>query len=342
MVAFVLHVIAFHLWERPVNDGLTLFDSVWVSFITMTTIGYGDISAATMPGRVATMLFSLITLGCFATVASELITKLTDFHQRQVKGLRKLRLTGHMLIVDWDGNLDKIATIVENLRFDPDTSETPIVIVSEEFDELPDSLTNAFSGLAFCHGAPTDQATYQQCNVERARTAIVLSSGSESGADVMTAAAVGVIEDLNPGVETVAECLNRRNEDIFRRNGCNRIVFTGEIIPLVVAKTAIDRGVGPTVFETLDVRTGCTLYSIPDAQLEGYTFAQISKCLVDMDERVVLQGIMRGRRVILTPPNDFCIEDGDGLILLGDQKYPWEHPKQGLRRKLIARLPNLE
>ena len=72
-------------------------------------------------------------------------------------------------------------------------------------------------------------------------------------------------------LEIVAECLDKQNEGLFRRNGCERIVFTGEIVPLIMAKTAIDRGVGPSVFETLDTRTESTLYSIQDAQLDGYT-----------------------------------------------------------------------
>ena len=109
----------------------------------------------------------------------------------------------------------------------------------------------------------------------------MFASGDGSSADAVTAAAVGVIEDLNPKVETVAECLDRNNEGLFRMNGCNRIVLTGEIIPLIMARTAIDKEVGQVVFETLDSRTGCLLYSVPDAQLEGYTFSQISKCLAD-------------------------------------------------------------
>ncbi len=338
LVAFALHVVGFYMWERPAQPELTIFDSVWVSFITMTTIGYGDLSASTVPGRMATMIFSIITLGCFATVASELITKLTDIHEDRVKGLRRLHLRDHILIVDWNKNLSKITTIIENLRDDPDTSGSPIAILSEAFEELPDTLTNTFHNLYFCHGSPTDQTTYQQASVAQAHTAIILTSGTESSADAVTAAAVGVIEGLNPGVETVAECLDRRNEGLFRMNGCNRIVYTGEIIPLVMTKTAIDKGIGPTIFEMLDVRTGCTLYSVQDARLEGYTFSQIAKCLVDMEEQVILQGVMRGRRIILTPPNDFPIEDGDGLILLGDRKYEWSDPKQGLKQKLLVRL----
>ena len=338
VLAFGLYVVAFYSFERQEQPELTPFDAVWVAFITMTTIGYGDISAQTTLGRGATIVFSIVTLGCFATVASEFITKLTQIHERRVKGLVRLRLKNHILIVDWSGNLSKIATVIENLRGDPDTSESPIVIVSEAFEELPNSLTDVFNGIYFCHGSSTSQDVYVQANVEQARSAIIFASGEASSADAVTAAAAGVIEGLTPRVETVAECLNRHNEGLFRMNGCNRIVFTGEIIPLIMAKTAIDRGVGPAVFETLNTHTGCTLYSVQDARLDGYPFAQIAGCLADMDERVILQGVIRGRRIIMAPANDFVVEDGDGLILLGDQKYLWDDPRSGLKQKLLKRL----
>ena len=35
------------------------FNSLWLTVITITTVGYGDMSAVTMPGRIVTMALAL-------------------------------------------------------------------------------------------------------------------------------------------------------------------------------------------------------------------------------------------------------------------------------------------
>ena len=41
----------------------TFWDAVWYSLITMTTVGYGDLSPVTVPGRVLGILFALCSIG---------------------------------------------------------------------------------------------------------------------------------------------------------------------------------------------------------------------------------------------------------------------------------------
>src|SRR5215213_1843049 len=58
VVLLTLGTAGFHLLE-----GLPLFDALYLTVVTLTTIGYGDIVPRTMPGRVFTM--GLILGGVF-------------------------------------------------------------------------------------------------------------------------------------------------------------------------------------------------------------------------------------------------------------------------------------
>ena len=41
----------------------SMWDAVWFSLITMTTVGYGDLSPVTGPGRVLGLIFALCSIG---------------------------------------------------------------------------------------------------------------------------------------------------------------------------------------------------------------------------------------------------------------------------------------
>ena len=56
------------------DDFNSYFNSVWVTIITMTTVGYGDFSAVTVPGRITSIVEAL----CGAVLISLLVTTMSS------------------------------------------------------------------------------------------------------------------------------------------------------------------------------------------------------------------------------------------------------------------------
>ena len=48
-------------YYRKTQDALfdSYFNSIWLTVITLTTVGYGDMSAVTIPGRIVTMALAV-------------------------------------------------------------------------------------------------------------------------------------------------------------------------------------------------------------------------------------------------------------------------------------------
>ena len=82
-----MHLIlsfAFYSFEKGVNQNVNhFFDAFWWAFITLTSVGYGDIFPVTTEGRIIGMILTLFGMGLFSLVTAELATVLYRISQTQ-------------------------------------------------------------------------------------------------------------------------------------------------------------------------------------------------------------------------------------------------------------------
>ena len=102
----------------------------------------------------------------------------------------------HFLMVHWPG-LGRAQAVVAELRGDPKTARTPIVLIDDKLDELPEGLARL--GLTFIKGNPTKLETLERAHYQRAKQALVLARDQlDPASDHATLAAVLTIEQLRP------------------------------------------------------------------------------------------------------------------------------------------------
>ena len=58
MAAYLLRLAELPIYRQHGED-FHYFNSIWLTVITLTTVGYGDISTVTVPGRILTMGLAL-------------------------------------------------------------------------------------------------------------------------------------------------------------------------------------------------------------------------------------------------------------------------------------------
>ena len=92
-LAFILRIFERPYYVAAYWDGTTvtkddfssIFNAIWLTVITMTTVGYGDFSAVTVPGRVTTIIIALtgsILMALLVSTMSSLL--LLDSEERKV------------------------------------------------------------------------------------------------------------------------------------------------------------------------------------------------------------------------------------------------------------------
>lgn len=315
LAIFVFSASGFLFFEAELRPDLTWSDAFWWAFVTMTTVGYGDLFPETAAGRYIVafpaMIFGISVLGyLLSAVASALL----EAHSRGRKGVAKILMKKHILIVHYPG-LERVENLVQQLRADVHTADSPIVLVDANLEELPVALAEL--GIRFVRGDASKESTLRQANVENAERALVLAlDAREPHSDNHTLAAVLVLEQLNEQVHTVAECIDPEHIGLLKRAGADSVVCLSELSTNLLIQESVDPGVQEVVHEITSNTRGQQIYMLQVGT--NSTFGEARASLSEQGALVL--GVRREGGSQLNPSDSFQIHSGDGVICLAAKR----------------------
>ena len=100
-------------------EGMSFFDGLWWSFVTATTVGYGDISPATAAGRVVAAILMITGIGLIGSLTSTITALFFQRHENAVnKGTKNEIIKTLQMQLDDFENLsdDDIETICKTIK----------------------------------------------------------------------------------------------------------------------------------------------------------------------------------------------------------------------------------
>ncbi|MCZ6676869.1 MAG: ion channel [Candidatus Poribacteria bacterium] len=322
VICIALNSGCFYFFEKQVNDQLTLWDAFWLSFTTITTVGYGDYSPETVGGRIATLILLYgIGLASFPYVLAQIVDTTVEGHTDRRYGFINCRdlVEGHIILVNFPSEL-KVAAIIGQLASDARTAHRSVVILTDSIEELPFNRSNVF----FVRGSPMQEESWERASLENAHVVLVLSPQTDSqSADAITAATISLVEILNTEIRTIAECQSVEHLALFRSFRCSAVIPTNNIAAKILAQEVTDQGIAPAVAELLTQAEGSELYSETLA-IEGVSFNELRSLLAKLKAPVILVGIIRDNQHQINPPPDLQIQQMDRLILISNRRSDWQ------------------
>lgn len=286
-------------------------DSIWWSIVTLTTVGFGDISPTSLLGRligVVLMFFGIGILGMFtATVAGLFVER----RLRKERGMGSYDFDNHIILCEWN---DHAHQILNDLRRDPRSSEAPVVLLAE-LDIKPIQDAN----LHFVQGAVTEE-NLKRCNLDGASTVVILGDRSlePNARDAKAVLSTLAVESINPEVYTIVELQNEDNAKHCERARADEIIVSSDFSSRLISSAALDHGITRVMSELLSAHYGSAmiLVAVP-SELEGKTFLEVfSEMKRAHNQTAVAIEQQATGQVVTNPASETLVEPGDKLFVI--------------------------
>lgn len=306
LVVTVLGTVGYH-WLGQ-DTGATWLDAFYMTIITITTVGYGEVIKLDDKGRWFTIFVALTGIGSlfygFSVMMENLVTsRLLDPSQRR-KMQRQIETMENHVIIAGLGRVGKQAAL------ELADSGVPFVII----DPRPESLAYAQQHrYLLVSGDATDDEVLQSAGLQTASGLIVTTNDDANNLYIVLSARV-----LRSDLYIVSRAVDDASIPKLLRAGANRAISPYAIggrrlAHLILSPTVVDffdtvikRGDESLNLEGIEVNEG--------AEVAGRSIAELR--LREVTGASVLV-VLRENHVLPNPDPELILQPGDQLLALG-------------------------
>jgi voltage-gated potassium channel len=302
-------IIAIGSIGYAIIEGWSFFDSLYMTIITIATVGYGEVHPLTTAGRVFTIFLILGGMGGAFYALFGVAQYILEGQFGIILGRRRMQtkiasLKDHFVLCGYGRVGEETAATFKE-------EGVPFIIV----DNRPDCIARAErAGHIYLQGDATKDEVLKEAGIERAR-GLVAAVGSDADNTYVTLSARG----LSPTLFITARASDSETETKLKRAGANRVVSPNIIGGQRLAMLALR----PAVVDFLDILTSPRWPEIEmanvavdyESALNGQTVKEIHKC----SKANVIAIKKAGGQFLPNPPDDEKIIAGDSLIVMGSR-----------------------
>lgn len=309
VLLLLITLLAIDITGYVIIEGVALLDALYMTVISITTVGFKEVFPLSAPGRIFTIFVIITGIGLFFYIAVAIAESTIEQRIRKILGRRKMKtlakLSNHIIISGF-GRMGKIVAselMAKDIKF---------VII----ENIPERFAMAEElGYQVILADATSETTLELAGIKNAKTYIsLLSSDAENLFTVLTA------RELNPSVFIIARCFELHNEKKLMKSGANRVISPHQLSSRRIVNTVLK----PNVVNLIDLvsQSQDITLSLEEITL-GMDSVFVGKAIRDSGIRqkygAMVVAIKRKEHLFFNPSPDIILVPGDLLILIGEK-----------------------
>ena len=292
-------------------EGWDFLDAVYMTVITLTTVGYGEVHEVSRIGQIYTILLIFIGVAFFLFVAGSVVQFMVEGRIRTILGRRSLdkkidRLKNHYIVCGY-GRIGRF--LCNQLKRKP----IDLVVIDNNRELIPILDDDK---VLYLSGDASDEAILHKAGILRAKGLIaVLATDTDNVFLVLTA------RQLNPDLYIIARASRDESKSKLQAAGANKVESPYEMGAVSMAQ----RIIRPTVTNFLNLafahkRKDIQMEEIPVNSSSDLINVMLKDSGIRQQFNLIIIAIKKSDgSMLFNPSYETVIDAGDTVIAVGQE-----------------------
>lgn len=294
-------------------EGYNFLDAMFMTIITITTIGYGEVHPLSDAGRIFAIFLILTSFSTFTYSLARLTQFFVSGEMKQYFINRKIMstldsLSNHVIICGFGRNGQQAAKTLLGHKIN-------FVVIDKDSDNINQFIHNEHKHLLYINGDATEDIVLKEAGIDRAASLIcALPTDADNVFIVLSARA------LNQKLQIISRASKATSILKLKKAGADNVIMPDRIGGTHMA-TLVSK---PEVVEFIDFLSGEEAESI---NIESIDFVMLPKEIQPTTVGNIMSWKATGvnciaikddyGRFIINPSHDFIVQKGMKMIVLG-------------------------
>ena len=289
------------------------FDAIYWSVITISTVGFGDISPVTMQGRIATLFLVVGGMGVIAFSTSIVTTALSEklLVLKEEKVIGEANSLNDFIIICGFGRMGKVLSN----EFDKINQKFIVIDQNDDTFKYEDN-----QKLLTIKGDATNSKLLESVGINSGRASTIIAITDN---DAVNLSIILTARSLNQNIRIIARANDTEVKNKLILAGASEVILSNEITALVASEYIGQ----PVAFEAIDD----ILLNSKDAIMDeieileksnyiGHTLSTINLNKYNLTLIGIIQAVNRNKFIFNPKKDNYTIKGNDIFIVIGNKE----------------------